>query len=299
MNEKIVSEICFRRFSEYPKTVERCAVGLANYVYIVALEGARYIVRCSTQESAYNDAVCWLQKLSALDVPVPKVIDKGRYEEYEYLILSYIEGRDIGIVYQQLNDEDKRAIAKEIVQIQNKVAVMELDDVPADWTWSSVVCDMLERSETRIAKNGYFDTEKVVRLRREAERLEEYFASIKPIAYLDDISTKNLMIHNGRVSGVVDIDWIGVGDKLTYVAMTNMALLNMECDTDYVRYILEEMQINDIQMRAFQFYTLMFCVDFMGERGMEFVGRTVEVNEQIIERMNGIYDKLWREYSVG
>ncbi|MDD6037044.1 MAG: hypothetical protein PUC30_12820 [Lachnospiraceae bacterium] len=28
----------------------------------------------------------------------------------------------------------------------------------------------------------------------------------------------------------IDIDWMGEGDKLTYVAMTKMALLNMGCE---------------------------------------------------------------------
>ena len=70
----------------------------------------------------------------------------------------------------------------------------------------------------------------------------------------------------------------------------------MEYDTDYVEYILEEMQINDVRKRAFLFYTLMFCVDFMGERGTKFGDKVVEVNEHIIDRMNGIYDRLWLEW---
>ncbi len=41
------------------------------------------------------------------------------------------------------------------------------------------------------------------------------------------------------------------------------------------------------------FYTLMYCVDFMGERGMQFTDKTIEVNEQIINRLNNIYDMLW------
>ncbi|MDO4333695.1 MAG: hypothetical protein Q4C58_13555 [Eubacteriales bacterium] len=41
----------------------------------------------------------------------------------------------------------------------------------------------------------------------------------------------------------------------------------------------------------------MYCVDFMGERGMRFMDKTIEVNEQIIDRLNGIYDKLWDEWS--
>ena len=50
-----------------------------------------------------------------------------------------------------------------------------------------------------------------------------------------------------------------------------------------------------IEKKAFRFYTLMYCVDFMGERGMQFMDKTVEVNEQIIRKLNRIYDRLWDE----
>ena len=129
-------------------------------------------------------------------------------------------------------------------------------------------------------------------------QLEEYFSGIKPVAYLDDISSKNLLIHSGRISGIIDIDWIGIGDKLTFVALTYMALMNLEYDTDYVEYILDEMQISDVERKAFLFYTLMYCVDFMGERGMQFMDKQVDVNEQIVARLNGIYDKLWCEWQA-
>lgn len=56
-----------------------------------------------------------------------------------------------------------------------------------------------------------------------------------------------------------------------------------------------QMRVNDIEKKAFLFYTLMYCVDFMGERGMLFIDKTVEVNEQIIRRLNRIYDRLWDE----
>lgn len=88
-----------------------------------------------------------------------------------------------------------------------------------------------------------------------------------------------------------------MGDKLTFAALTYMALLDLQYDADYVEYVLEEMQAGDVERKAFIFYTLMYCVDFMGERGMQFMGKTIEVNEQIINRLNGIYDKLWRKWS--
>lgn len=49
------------------------------------------------------------------------------------------------------------------------------------------------------------------------------------------------------------------------VVLVYKALLDLGYDTDYVQCILEEMQISDMERRAFLYYTLVFCVDFMGE----------------------------------
>jgi aminoglycoside phosphotransferase (APT) family kinase protein len=297
MNEEIIIKLCIDCFAEQPKTLSRCAVGQGNYVYIVELSDRKVVVRCSEEKEAYKDTIYWLERLEMIDIPVPRVLGKGIHEGYTYVILTYFEGQDIGIVYTELTAEEKCEIAKAVVDIQNKVALLPLAGIQADWTWKvSFVDDMLARARERIVMNGYFDPEKVERLMKAAEELETYFAGIQPFAYLDDISTKNLLIYEGRVSGVIDIDWMGVGDQLTYVAMTHMALLNMGCDTDYVAYLLDAMHVTEEEKRAFAFYTLLYCVDFMGERGMWFMDKQVPVSEEIVEKMNGIYDMLWEEY---
>lgn len=66
---------------------------------------------------------------------------------------------------------------------------------------------MLERAKERIERNDYFDISKVQQLCEMSEVLRDYFYQIKPIAYLDDISTKNLLIEKGEVSGIIDVDW--------------------------------------------------------------------------------------------
>ena len=300
MNEEVVAKLCKECFDEEPKGIERCAVGHGNYVYIVELADGKVVVRCSEEIGAYKDTIYWLEKLETIDIPVPRVLGKGMFESYEYLILTYFEGRDIGLVYTELTAGEKREIAKTVVEIQKKLSELQLEDIPEDWSWKDVfVDDMLTRAKERIIANGcYFDPEKVERLIEAAKEpeLADYFASIKPIAYLDDISTKNLLIHEGRVTGVIDIDWMGEGDKLTFAAMTKMALMNMGCDTDYVTYLLNEMHLNEVEKKAFAFYTLLYCVDFMGERGMRFMDKQVPVSEEIVETMNGIYEKLWEEY---
>lgn len=297
MNEEKALEIFKKNISAKPNKIERCGMGHGNYVYIISCETDKYVIRLSGEDNAYADTAYWLRRLREINIPVPEVLAYGKYENYSYIILSYIDGDDLGTVYNDLSSEEKRLIAKDVVEIQNAVACLKLENIEADWTWNSFIKYMLDRANERIEMNGYFDTDKVQRLWKMSGSLRDYFEGVKPTAYLDDISTKNLLIKNGRVSGIIDVDWIGVGDRLTFAAMSNVALLNMDCDTYYIDCLLNEMNINRTERKAFVFYSLLFCVDFMGERGMTFGDKKIAVNKEIIERLNRIYDTLTIEWN--
>jgi hypothetical protein len=102
-----------------------------------------------------------------------------------------------------------------------------------------------------------------------------------------------VLINNGKLAGIVDIDEMGYGDTLVVVGVTNMALLLMEADTKYIDYWLDEMQANDIQRKALTFHTLLYCIDFMGERGAKFNNDVVvPVNQDEVNLLKSIYDKL-------
>ena len=276
--------------------IERCGVVIANYVFIVSTADDKFILRCSKDEDTYRDTIYWLDKLSVCEIPIPNVLSEGKYEDYSYLILSYIPGDDIGNVYNKLNDSEKWQIAKEVVEIQRKVSRINIR-VDAEWTWNGFVEEMLDRAEERINRKHYFDCNKVYLIKKLQQEIQEYFDQVQPTPYLDDISTKNLLIYEGKVSGIIDIDWMGFGDMLTFVAMTKVALLNMNLDTKYIDYLLDEIHPNKTEQKAFVFYCLMYCVDFMGERGMQFLDKTIPVNESIIRRLNEIFDILMEEWN--
>lgn len=126
MDKKIIYRLCLDYFGKTPKLIKRCTVGQANYVYIVDLEEIKYVFRFTLECGGYKNTIYLLERLAEINVPVPKVIKQGKIEQFEYLILSYCEGKDIGLIYPRLNDADKRMIAKEIVDIQNKVATLKL-----------------------------------------------------------------------------------------------------------------------------------------------------------------------------
>ncbi len=275
--------------------IERCSVGIANYVFIVSTVTENFILRCSKEEDAYKDTVYWLNKLSVCEIPIPMVLSEGKYKDYSYLILSYIRGDDIGNIYCKLNDSEKKQIAKEVVEIQRKVSKVDIS-TDAAWTWNCFVGETLNRAEERIKRKHYFDSNKIYTIRKLQQEIQGYLDKVQPTPYLDDVSTKNLLIYEGKVSGIIDIDWIGLGDMLTFAAMTKVALLNMELDTKYIDYLLDEIHPGKVEYKAFVFYCLIYCVDFMGERGMRFLDKMIPVNESIIKRLNDIFDALMEEW---
>jgi hypothetical protein len=76
------------------------------------------------------------------------------------------------------------------------------------------------------------------------------------------------------------------------------ALLNMGYDDLICEDILCEMNADAVQRKAELFYCLMYCVDFMGERGMTFNGKKVEVSKEVIDRLNSIFDMMWNRWKL-
>ena len=153
--------------------IERCSVGIVNYVFIVSTANEKFVLRCSKDENAYKDTVYWLNKLSVCEIPIPIVLSEGKYKDYSYLILSYIRGDDIGNVYCKLNDSEKKQIAKEVVKIQRKVSRLDIH-ADMEWTWNCFVDKMLNRAEKRIKRKNYFDFNKIYIIKKLQQEIQEY-----------------------------------------------------------------------------------------------------------------------------
>ena len=288
--EIFAEALCRKLFGKSPDTMELCNVGMVNTVYIVRVGEEKYVIRLNREQGTYAESANLLAQGYELGIPVPELIESGYMQGFEYLVMTYIKGRDLGIVYPELLPEDKQAIAQRLVEIQQKASGFQ--GFHKQEPWQNTIYELLDTAEERIKSAGYFEMEKVEFVRREAQRMEKYFKEVQPSAYLDDISTKNLLIEGGKVSGIVDLDEIGYGDRLTYIALMRVALLNMGFDDSLCGDILRGMDADAGQRRAELFYSLLYCVDFMGERGMIFNGREVEVNREVIDRLNTIFEKL-------
>ena len=302
--KSIAIEILNHELGIVPTEISRFTNGYCHSVYHVKSADGECVLRVTGKENEkyYHGAVKWLSGLSKLDIPVPKIIKHGQYKEVFYVLISFLPGKDLGDVYHSLTDFQKRDIAKELAAIQRKAAGLPAYDRYGDSdsgsfeTWHEFLLSYVNRSYERIKQNGVFDAAICDAVAEVMRGFEDYFAGIKPTPFLDDITTKNVLIHNGKLSGIVDVDYICYGDALKVVGLANMALLATQADTVYIDYWLSEIGADETQRKAVTLYTLLTCIDFMSEQGMQFDnGNSVSVNRERTELLNAVFNKLMKE----
>jgi hypothetical protein len=265
--------------------VQRFATGLCHYVYDMALADGRLVVaRLAIPETRdlLAGGVYWHGRLVQLGLPLPALLHAATQAPLPFVILERLAGNDLHAVYASLSREEKRALAAAVVEAQHRAARLpeatgfgharSYDD-PAlhrRLSWLHVIEAMLARSRQRILAAGVADPATVDRVGRCLLRFSAYLSRVRPTPFLDDTTTKNVLVHQGQLSGIVDVDEVCFGDPLLTPALTKMALLAGRCDTDYVDAWLELIGANDETRAVVNFYTAVFCVDFLSEQGHAF-----------------------------
>jgi aminoglycoside phosphotransferase (APT) family kinase protein len=267
------------------RSITRFPTGLCHYVYDVELDDGRKIVaRLASDESrdALRGGVYWHERLRQVGAPIPELLyaDADPAEGFPVMLLERLPGRDLTFEYASMTAERKRALAAEIVDIQRRVGALRpatgfgfatsYADAGLRASWLDVVLADLERSRRRIMAAGVVDPRHVETVSEHVAPIAPYLRAVEPYPFLDDLTTKNVLIHDGRLSGVVDTDCVCFGDPLFTPALTWMALLSQRLETDYIDYWRERMQLSAEQERALRLYTAVFSVGFLAELGQRF-----------------------------
>lgn len=307
MTEEIVNKICNEVFHTQPTEIIRNNVGLAGYVYTVQINNEKYVVKISDDKNLILGSTYWLNKVKDLDIPIPKVISENTSAAPYYFVMTFIQGKDLGIVYSTLSKDEKKAIAKKLISYQKEIKKLPMatgfgslnsyeDTENLFPTWEEVILNDIKRAEDGIKENKIFSTEYVSKVRELIPGFKDYFSTIRPEAFFDDATTKNVLIHEGKLSGIIDLDWITFGDQVYFLGLTTMALLSMQADLDYAEYLKEEMNLNSSQEKVLLLYILIFCIIFMSERGARFnQDEPVPVSEQEKNLLIKIFEKYYEE----
>lgn len=288
-------------------SVARFQTGSGNWAFDVTFtEGSQVVVRFSTDCDACAAAMYWSTRLRPLGVPLPRMLASylpDREDGLAWTVLERLPGVDLAQCYDRLVEQQKLAILDAVLEAQSLLHALPrgsgfgyatLPDRAPHATWGNVIVADLERSHRRIEQVGAVDSRHIDRVAALLPRFDAYFATIQPLAFLDDTTTKNVIIDSaGQFSGIVDVDCVCYGDPLLVPALTRMALLSVGSDTFYTDAWLDRLDATPEQRRAVELYTAVFCINFLSEQGQQFNrDAPPPVDFRAIRRLETILDGL-------
>ena len=289
--------------------VARFPTGRRHFVYDVRLaDGRCVVVRISRRDDieAARGATYWSSLLRPKGVPLPVLLHSDvslQRWAFPVMVLERLPGDDLGMIYQRLGRRQLRALAERLVSIQAIVAALppgrgygfvtsyDCEFPHADW--GAVVAALLARSRARIRAAAIVNEGVVDAVEAAAERFAGYFSRIAPVPFLHDITTKNVIVHEGRLSGIVDVDDLCFGDPLLLLALVRMALLAHGLDPAYFEQWLDIVRPDAEQAAAIDLYTALYCIDFMGELGQRFnLAASASVDAAYLARLRMLLRRL-------
>ncbi len=219
--------------------------------------------------AAHNLAV-----LAELGIPVPTVVaydDSLRYGPLAMLVMTRLGGRDLGLALPGMSRAQMSAVAAQIVEMQRRVSTLPANTgfgyvgigEIADRSWLDVV---RFPSSTRLEDPWPVDcVELIPRVHAAIDLAEPYLNNVKPTCFLDDVTTKNVLIEDGILIGVVDFDVVCYGDSLFQIGLT-AASISANFPTSCAFYIDELIRMvdpSDVERAILALYEAVFLTEFV------------------------------------
>lgn len=291
-----------------PAHVARFPTGLKHFVFeATSLRGGVVVVRISRREDVdvARDSLYWSDRLRPLGIPLPRILHADMTMErhpFPFVILERLPGRDLDFVVDCLSHDELRSLARHLADVQAIVTDLppgrgygfspRIEGPFSHVSWNGSIAASLSRSRKRIRDAGIISESNIDRVAEASDNLATYFASVQPTPFLHDITTKNVIIDDTRLSGIVDVDDLCFGDPLFLVGLIRMALLANGHTAVYADAWVEVIRPGKEQRAALNFYTALFCLDFMGELGHRFNrAEAVPAEQTYVELLQGLLDR--------
>jgi aminoglycoside phosphotransferase (APT) family kinase protein len=283
---QLIHEISLREFGVAPENILRMRGGICNEVYQISLERRELIVRMNAEERFLLGSHNHIPLFKAKGIRVPDILAEDYSKQsipYAYQILTGIEGRDIGNVIDTLSDEQLRAIAGEVSRIfrrlrdvgtNGRFGVLWGDERELVTSWTSYIRKMSEVVAKWGKQTGVYDENLARLLKWINEEYEAYFDSVDSLLYFGDICGKNVMIHEGRFNGLVDLDALAQGDYLEAIGRIKASWYGTHHGNVYTEALMGVEGLNDEQRKTVTMYALLNRIFWACENGVQFNSNT-------------------------
>ena len=237
------------------------------------------IIKTSDRIGEFHHTEYHLTQLRAKDIPVPEIVEHRHTEELDILILHKLPGRDLLYELPSMSNQQLGRLAEQIVEIQRKVASFPQGNgfgwtpmlVPGRFkTW----IELLERDIRALSAapggsdelgQGAQRAAYRAKLRTAIESQRAYLEAVQPTCFLDDLTTKNVIMLNGELQGIVDLDSVCYGDFLYWLALTETVIV-LDFGGDRLHYVdclRKALQLTPNQSRAADLYCAIHGTAFL------------------------------------
>lgn len=269
--EEQVSRLIAVRMGTTPIAVHHMPAGATHRTCLVQMPGRVLAVRTSSNPDPFPATEANLRVLAELGLPVPKVIDvvfPGGDVPFSAMILEAFPGRDLRHELCRMSPSELTVLAEQIVGFERCAGTLPLGEgfgyagigeQARFLTWGEFIEDFLN-FELADEPMATWQRTTVASL----PRYSAYFNSVPATCFLDDLTTKNVIIEDGELQGIVDFDCVCYGDPLWHLALATVAVV---CDIGadgqfYVDELVRFRAPSDQERSAYLLYCAAFGLAF-------------------------------------
>ncbi len=286
MNTQQIEAISQKVWGQKPLKITRKTIGICNQVYELDFGDTAYILRMNMHKSLLYGTHKFLPLFKELGIKTPEIIAEDYSQTtfpFCYQILTKLPGQDLKLVIEDLNPEELKQVAGEVANIfkQFRSRPPQDDFGGLNGLDEESIPNMLAVVQMQRAgiweKNQKFQ----VLLPKSFDRLDEliadfrdYFLAVQPILYYDDLSAKNIMIHEGKFSGLVDLDFMRKGDYIEVLGAIRAVWYGEAFEKIYQEELIKLLELNETQQKVINLYAIIHLMMWTTEAGNSFNGNS-------------------------
>lgn len=277
-----IKKIIRREFGSPVDRIERMSNGICNEVYRVRAAELDCVVRLKREARYMYGSHNHLPIFRAAGIDVPEILAEDyslTSSPFAYQVLTVIPGRDINDVIHTLDDDQLNAIAGHISHVfdalksvpnNGRFGVLWGDDADLVDSWPGEIARMTKVVIGWGTRTGVLDDRLAEILEFINREYKPYFENVRPVTYYGDICAKNVMIHEGKFSGLVDLDALAQGDPLEAIGRIKASWYGRPHGTTYAEAVMSHQNLTPAQRLIVTMYALLNRTYWTLENGIQF-----------------------------